>query len=199
MAKSKFATNEQALNAIFEQSIPLFAKHGFSGVSIRQVAAAVGVSIATIYHHFSDKQALYLGCIEASFMNKALVLEDALRAKGSAEEQLKRFIYSFTELMSSDKNFRLLLQRELLEADESRLSSLATNVFLVQFENVMKLAARVSPDSDPHMTAISMISLVLYHLEAAPIRTFFPGGKPEHDEPEFIAKHVCNLLINGVF
>lgn len=199
MAKSKFSTNEEALNAIFKVSIPLFAKQGFSGVSIRQVATAVGVSIATIYHHFPDKEALYLASIDASFKDKAIVLEDALQPGGNTEDQLRRFIVSFTNLMANDENFRLLLQRELLEGNTERLSSLANNVFLTQFENVLKLAERISPKSDPHMTAISLVSLIFYHLEAAPIRAFLPGGRPEHDDPEFIANHVCSLLINGVF
>ncbi|WP_156491650.1 TetR/AcrR family transcriptional regulator, partial [Oleiphilus sp. HI0123] len=116
-------------NAIFNVSIPLFAKQGFSGVSIRQVATAVGVSIATIYHHFPDKKALYLSSIEASFKDIAPKLEAALQPVGSEEEQLRRFIFQFTELMANDENLRLLLQRELLEADEERISLLANNVF----------------------------------------------------------------------
>jgi len=199
MAKSKFSTNQEALDAIFKESIPLFAKYGFSGVSIRQVATAIGVSIATIYHHFPDKKSLYLSSIEASFKHKAEQLEQALKAEGTVEEQLTRFIYRFTVLMAKDQDFRLLLQRELLEADADRLSVLASSVFLAQFENVMELAERISPNSDAHMTALSMFSLVFYHLEAAPIRAFLPGGRPEHDDPDFIAKHVCNVLMNGVF
>ncbi|KZY32343.1 MULTISPECIES: TetR/AcrR family transcriptional regulator [unclassified Oleiphilus] len=199
MAKSKFSTNEEALNAIFNVSIPLFAKQGFSGVSIRQVATAVGVSIATIYHHFPDKKALYLSSIEASFKDIAPKLEAALQPVGSEEEQLRRFIFQFTELMANDENLRLLLQRELLEADEERISLLANNVFMAQWVNVLKLVERISPNSDPHMTSISLFSLVFYHLESKPMRVFFPGGKPEHDDPEFIAEHVCHLLKNGVF
>lgn len=177
MARSKFANNEEALNAIFNESIPLFAKQGFSGASIRHVATAVGVSIATIYHHFPDKKALYLATIEASFKDKALALEDALQPTGAKEQQLRCFIASFTEIMANDENFRLLLQRELIDGDAERLSTLAADVFVNQFENVLKLAERISPKSDPHMAAISMISLVFYHLEAAPIRAFLPGGK----------------------
>jgi AcrR family transcriptional regulator len=199
MAKSKFSNTEEALGAIFSVSIPLFAKRGFSGVSIRQVANEVGISIATLYHHFPDKKALYLGSIEASFKDKAPKLEEALQPIGSKEEQLRRFIFSFTELMANDENFRLLLQRELLEADEERISILANNVFMAQWLNAFKLAERISPNSDPHMTAISLFSLIFYHLESKPMRAFFPGGKPEHDDPEFIAEHVCNLLMNGVF
>ena len=48
------------------------------------------------------------------------------------------------------------------------------------------------------MMAISMAGLVLFHLEIAPIRQFLPGVDAKHDEPEFIATHVTQLLLNGV-
>ena len=198
MAKAKFSSTQEALDAIFSEAIPLFAHHGFSGVSIRQVANAVGISIATLYHHFPDKKSLYLAAIEASFKNKAEALDLVLEQKGTLEEQLRLFVYRFTELMAGDENFRLLQQRELLEADPERLNVLANHVFFKQFQNVLSLAKRLAPNTDPHMTAISMFSLVFYHLEAAPIRRFLPGGRPEHDDPEFIASHVCHLLMNGV-
>ena len=199
MAKSKFSTNEEALSMIFKISTPLFAKHGFSGVSIRQVATAVGVSIATIYHHFPDKKALYLAVIEESYKDKGIALDEVFQEEKTDEEQLKCFICSFTKLIASDDNFRLLLQRELIEADSERLFTLVNKVFLNHFESLMALSKRISSKSDPHMTAISVISLIFYHLESTPVRAFFPGAMPEHNDPEFIAEHVCNLLMNGVF
>lgn len=198
MAKSKFSNAEESINAILKESIPLFADSGFSGVSMRDVANAVGVSIATIYHHFSDKQTLYLKCIEASFSTKVSGLTDALSEQGNSQEQLERFITQFTLLMSEDSHFRRLLQRELLDGDEARLRILAKDVFQQQFKGIIELAKRLSPDCDHHMMAISMVSLVLFHLETTPIRPFLTGGKAEHNEPEYIAKHVTQVLLKGV-
>jgi hypothetical protein len=48
------------------------------------------------------------------------------------------------------------------------------------------------------MMAISIAGLVLFHLETTPIRQFLPGGCTEHNDPEFIAEHVTQLLLNGV-
>ncbi|PSW15777.1 TetR/AcrR family transcriptional regulator [Photobacterium rosenbergii] len=195
MAKAKFSTTQEALGAIFRVSIPLFAKHGFSGVSIRQVASAVGVSIATIYHHFPDKKALYLRSIEESFKDKAMELEEILKPEGTIGEQLHRFILRFTELVINDHDFELLFHRELLEGDPERLRVLADEVFREQFKNVVELAKRLAPETDPHMTAISLFGLVFFHLETASIRPFLPDGEAKHNKPELVAKNICNLLV----
>ncbi len=198
MARAKFSTSPDAVDAILNEAIPLFAQSGFTGVSMRHVATAVGISIATLYHHFPDKQTLYLRCIEEAFANKADGLSEALSQQLTPEEQLKVFIYQFTCLMSEDENFRRLFHRELLDGDESRLKVLAKDVFLAQFKGIIDLAKSLAPNCDAHMMAISMAGLVLFHLETAPIRQFLPGVDDKHDDPEFIAAHVTQLLLNGV-
>lgn len=198
MARAKFSTSPEALNAILREAIPLFAQSGFTGVSMRHIATAVGISIATLYHHFPDKQTLYLRCIEESFASKAEGLTEVLSQKSTPEEQLRQFIYRFTCLMAEDGYFRRLLQRELLDGDETRLQVLAKDVFQVQFKGITDLAQTLAPKCDTHMMAISMAGLVLFHLETTPIRQFLPGGRAEHNEPEFIADHVTQLLLNGV-
>ena len=198
MARAKFATSPKALKAIFREAIPLFSQSGFSGVSMRHVASAVGISIATLYHHFPDKQTLYLRCIEEAFANKAAALSTVLSQAGTKEERLRSFIHRFTILMSNDSHFRRLLQRELLDGDETRLRALAKDVFQTQFKGIIDLAHELSPQCDAHLMAISMVGLVLFHLETTPIRPFLSGGRAEHNDPEIIANHVSQLLINGI-
>ena len=199
MAKSKFNNATDAVDAILNESIPLFARHGLAGVSIRHVANAVGISIATLYHHFPDKNTLYIKSIEQAFSDKAKGLDEVLSISGSNEERLKRFLQRFTELMSDDPNFRLLLQRELLDADPSRLQYLSEQVFDKQFKNVLSLAKELSPNCDPHLMAISIVGLILFHLETTPIRMYLPEGIEEHNQSEVISNHVFRLLKNGVF
>ena len=198
MNKIKFTTSLEAITAILNESIPLFANYGYSGVSIRQIANAVGVSIATIYYYFPDKKNLHLKSIEFAFSDKAEGLTDVINTPGTKEERLKLFILHFTKLMCRDPNFRLLLQRELLDADYSRLKLPIEQVFKGQFKNVLNLAKEISPKCDPHLMAISIIGLILFHLETTPIRLYLPEGREEHNQPEVIAHHVFMLLKNGV-
>ena len=199
MEKVKFTTPFAVVTAILNESIPLFAQYGFSGVSIRQVTNAVGISIATLYYHFPDKKTLYLKSIEYAFSDKAEGITDVINIPGTKEERLKLFVLRFTELISNDPNFRLLLQRELLDADHSRLQLLAEQVFKKQFQNVLDLTKEISPECDPHLMAISIIGLILFHLETTPIRAaLLPEGRETQNETEVIANHVYLLLTKGL-
>ena len=44
---------------MFDSAATLFAKGGFDGVSVDDIARDAGVNKAMIYYHFADKLALY--------------------------------------------------------------------------------------------------------------------------------------------
>jgi len=50
--------------AILGSAASLFATRGFAGVTTRELAAAAGVSEATLYKHFPDKEAMYGAILE---------------------------------------------------------------------------------------------------------------------------------------
>lgn len=179
---------------ILDKAIPLFAKAGYAGASMRDIASSVGITQAALYHHYPDKQSLYLAAMGHAFSDKAIGITDALRSDGTPAERLERFIDNFTKLMASDPNFRALLQRELLDGDETRLRLLAEQAFLEPFQAMTELARDLAPDCDAHMVAISMAGLVLFHFETAPVRQFLPGGAKRHNDPKVVAKHVIRLL-----
>lgn len=49
---------------ILEVALPLFAQHGYAGTSVRAIAGAAGVNVATLAYHFTDKEGLYLTVVQ---------------------------------------------------------------------------------------------------------------------------------------
>lgn len=189
---------ENTRQTIIDISIKLFAQSGYANVSVRDIASAVGIKPASLYYHFDNKQTLYLASIKESFSLKATVFSEVLERQEPAALKLKHYIEKLTELASEDEPFRRLMQREMLDGDEKRLQYLAEKVFQEQFDALGMLLTEIDPECDPHITAISILSLVLYHLETAPLRVFLKGYKKEHNQVDFISQHIFNLLINGL-
>jgi TetR/AcrR family transcriptional regulator len=183
---------------ILVTAIPLFAKAGYSGVAMRKIAEAVGISAASLYHHFPDKQSLYIAAIKHAFSGKARRLLDLLATNSAPEERLGLFIKELCKLMDKDPDFSHLVQRELLEGDEARLRLVGEQVFQEFFNAIAGLSNMLAPVCNAHMLAISIIGLVAYHYQTAPIRLYLPGGKKEHNDPDIVARHVTALLLNGI-
>lgn len=65
---------------IREAALELFAERGYSGVSVREIAAAAGVSPALLFHHYGSKQGL------SDAVDEWLVATVAVAVAGAAAE-----------------------------------------------------------------------------------------------------------------
>ncbi len=179
-------------------AIPLFAAAGYSGVSMRTIAKKVGLSAAALYHHFPDKETLYLSAMAQVFLDKAESLGKILSSNGTPEKRLTQFISRFCELVHQDNDFSMLIQREMMDGDESRLQLLATEVYHDLFLGVAGLCRELDSQNDPYFLAISIVGLVMYHFQTAAIRPYLPHSKEQHSDPQVIARHVTKLVMQGL-
>lgn len=64
MALKREAQLEKTHRAILEAAQTLFLTKGFQGTSTRDIAKAVGITQPALYHHFADKEVIYLQVIQ---------------------------------------------------------------------------------------------------------------------------------------
>lgn len=164
MAQRPAAPRGDTRQQILQEAITLFARAGIAGVSVRDVAAEVGISAA------------------------------ALQSNLSPLERLNGFVTGFAALAAGDEEFRKLMQRELLDGDDARLELLAEHVFRQPHAAIVALARELATDLDPYMLADSVIGLVLFSFQTAPLRRHLAGRVERPERPEDIARHVMTLL-----
>jgi TetR/AcrR family transcriptional repressor of bet genes len=75
--KFRRATAAVRREALVEATLRCLKKYGHSGVSVRRISAAAGVSIGLINHHYPRKSSL----VAEAYENLALSLQDSIRAQ----------------------------------------------------------------------------------------------------------------------
>ena len=73
-----------------EAALRLFARHGYAAVSMRRIAAEVGVQAGALYSYTPDKQSLLFSLLQ-SHMAELLEALSELPASGSALDRLEAF------------------------------------------------------------------------------------------------------------
>jgi AcrR family transcriptional regulator len=182
---------------ILAKTIPLFAAAGYSGVSMRQIAQTVGIKAASLYHYFPDKQSLYISALSQAFSKHADFMSESFTLSANPEICLHHLVKKLCILVGDDEDFRKLLHREMLDGDKHRLRLLADNVFGDFFRDLNDLCHSLSPGRDPHLMTVSILSMVIHHYQITPMRSFLPGFKPTHNDPQILAEHIFSLLKNG--
>lgn len=84
--------NALSRQRILEAALEEFSHRGYEAASLSNVCAEKGISKGIIYHHFKDKDALYLLCVEDCFDRVSAYLQEAAgKLSGTAEEKLAAY------------------------------------------------------------------------------------------------------------
>jgi TetR/AcrR family transcriptional regulator len=103
---------------ILDVAEALFARRGFAGVGMREVADAAGLGKSSLFHHFRAKAQLYLAVLERLLARIEARLAAALGAGGGASERLDRWTDALVDALADDATAARLLLRALFEDDE---------------------------------------------------------------------------------
>lgn len=93
---------------IIEQALTLFADQGYAGVSMRDIAGAVGIKAASLYNHFKSKEDIFNSIID-EMSNR--YLERAVQA----------------QIPQGDTN---AVVKGFMQVDDAMLTAMAKDVFL---------------------------------------------------------------------
>jgi len=56
--------SERSRTAILDAALELFSHRGYGATSMRDIAGKAGVSTGSVYHHFADKEAIFLALLQ---------------------------------------------------------------------------------------------------------------------------------------
>ncbi|MFC4425642.1 TetR/AcrR family transcriptional regulator [Deinococcus navajonensis] len=91
---------------IQQEAARLFVASGYHGVSMREVAEAVGVTKPALYHHYADKEALFLAMLDGALAGLSRLIQHAAAQQG-VRAQLQTLV---DELVASAPEQRVGLQ-----------------------------------------------------------------------------------------
>jgi AcrR family transcriptional regulator len=96
MAQNKPAgTSSDKQAQILAEACRLFAARGFHGTSIRDIAKSAGMTNAGLYHHFIDKNDLFLRLVVDLLEKQCGFTEQRLRSAVTATEKLRAFMLAY--------------------------------------------------------------------------------------------------------
>lgn len=108
----------------------LFARHGYEGVSMRDIAQAVGIRQSAIYNHFPSKQDLLVDLMAAHMERVLAALRAALDVGGGPAARLEAFArFHVTYHMSQTQDVFLAYMelRSLEEPGRARVRKLRSD------------------------------------------------------------------------
>jgi AcrR family transcriptional regulator len=181
----------------------LFAHRGFADTSMAEIAAAAGVSKATVFHHFRSKRALYealLGDAIAGFREQIVPLLDA---GDDLEGSLRSFATAHVERLTRMQGTLRLLTRELLSGTPAAGELFAESEMSRNFSLLVDALRRgqasgaVRPDVDPGLAMFILMCANWFLFQTANLARRNPDLAILASTDEY-ATGLAHLLCHGL-
>jgi TetR/AcrR family transcriptional regulator len=190
-----------AMDRILDEGVRLFSARGFAGVSMTELASAAQVSKANIFHHFANKDVLYLAVLKHAIADFSAQLAELARTAPDFSERVSAFmIWHSRRLRERDAQTRLLLREMFGEGEHG--PDIAREVFgegqrrLLELVSAGQQAGHLRADVDPAVVALTLVAVDVFSFLAAPTLSAIPDLAFGADGTE-LARRVSNLILHG--
>jgi AcrR family transcriptional regulator len=148
---------------LVEAAYRRLATRGFEGLRTRDVAADVGVNIATLHYYFPTKEALIRGVIGQTMQR----FQQTLPREGEPLDQLKAHLRGLAQLVKEDPHLWAVMGELVLRAPrDPDLARIFRQTDAFWHRTLRDLLSRcidqgaIDPSVDPDQTAALMIAAI---------------------------------------
>ena len=201
MPQTKAAADPRS--RILDVATEVFAREGYAGARVDDIARRAGINKAMLYYHVGDKDALYAAVFSDTMAEARKRLEDAAASESGPEERFRAVVAAMARMATEHPHFAPLMLREVASGGATLPDSVIAQmrgVFQVIGDVLAEgVKKKVFRNVDPYMTHMFIGGSLLVLVSGAPLRRRVRGADAISDRaPEDIAAYVADLLLGGL-
>jgi len=188
---------------VLDAALALFSHQGYRATSMREIAQKAGVSTGNVYHHFRDKETIFLELLDVywrAIENPDFPINKALRT-GSFPENLEDIGRAARESVAQFRPYVTLIYVDVVEFEGSHIRKFYTEMagrferFVDLHRDEIKLEGKLRPEVQPASAVMFAFRTFLNHFA---VELVF--GVPDHygKSTNEVVGEISNILRHGM-
>ena len=97
---------EETRKSVLDAALRVFSRKGYAAAALKEIAEEAGVTRGAIYHHFANKEQLYLALADDASAQAWALVNLAIEEGGAFTEIISRIIIYHASLLEDDIHLR---------------------------------------------------------------------------------------------
>ena len=190
MARPQSPDYDKRREAILAAAAHLYARDGFQGASVADLAKACRTSKSLIYHYFPSKDDILYAAM-AAHLDALVAAAEAATRSGSAEGKLRALTRAFMRLYAGAQDSHKVLLNELDNLPPARRAEVVAKQRRI-IGAVETLVRALRPDAGPLTLPLTML---FFGMSNWTHTWFRPGGAVDADR---LADMAVELMLGGL-
>lgn len=136
-------------SAILEAARTIFAIEGWARLSMRAVAAKVGVTLGTVQHYYPTKEALVQAMLEETLEDMQTAADNIVSAHAGASEaaRFREAMRYFVETLATPVALGTFTELRAMASRDPNVAALMTSVLLRAAKSIARRIRELAPQS----------------------------------------------------
>ncbi len=195
--------SQRSRTQILDAALALFSHQGYRATSMREIADKAGISTGNVYHHFKDKESIFLGLLDVYWqaiedpnfpVNRALTT-------GSFPENLEDIGRAARESVARYRPYVTLIYVDVVEFEGSHIKKFYSEMagrferFVALHKDEIRLEGKLRPGIQPASAVMLAFRTFLQHFA---VELVF--GVPDHygKGTEEVVTEIAQILRHGM-
>jgi AcrR family transcriptional regulator len=191
MANAETGLREQ----ILQTANKLFIERGYSGLSMREISEALGVSKAALYYYYKDKEQLFQAILKAYLDEMEVAVDQIVSTPVSCQEQIRLFMrFVLTQPAEQRATIRLASQEvaQLSLAARQEFDQIYRQKFIDKVRGILVNGMeRGEFRPIPAETAVWALLGIMFPY-------FYPTHSAETALPSTTIDEIVTIYLNGI-
>jgi len=158
------STEHETKKTIRDAARKLFSKHGYNGVSMREIAQEIGKQPGGIYNHFPNKQTILLDMMLQNLSRASDAVIAPIDPDLPTAEQLEGFVRRHLQhnVENPDDIFIAYMELRSLEPDNAKIIKAERDAYETALRKILKsgISSGAFKIADPDIHARSILSML---------------------------------------
>lgn len=172
--------------AILNAAVREFANEGIAGARTDAIAAAAKVNKALLYYYFKDKEALYGAVLDRVFGGLKRNIHQVFSSDLPPPQRILAYAGAHFDYIAGNPLYPKIVQAEMMRAGRGKTAHferIVRQYFRPIFTSVAETLRQGMERGefravDPMNFIPSMIAVIVFHFNAAPVMRLMIGGNP---------------------
>ena len=180
-----------------------FAKSGFAGARLREIAKGAQVQPALIHHYFTDKRGLYEEVIRRALEQMSTASFRVLGEQRDLRGYLRGFVDLIVDFYETNQNLLAIMRAEAHDGSDvftdvvRDKTSVILDAVVAMVQGMMD-RGEIRSDLSPREVLIGGLSLILYPIVDAPILAAVVPATEGDAGPERRKQVITELLLRAI-
>jgi AcrR family transcriptional regulator len=180
---------------ILAEATGLFVVHGYHGLSMRQIAEAVGVTKAALYYHFKDKETLFLAIL-VTYLEKVEELIHQVQAEGdTCRERIRLLVQHILRQPAEQRAVIRLASQEIVQVSAAARQAFRVTyhkefIDIIQAMMEAGIASGELRPMDPHLATWTLLGMIHPYL--------YPADSDDVELSDEAIEQMVTIYLDGV-